>query len=892
MQKDGSPDGRRDLRGRIETFLGVRLAGWAWDAAAPEGAVLLDVLIDGRPWRQIVADRPRPDLADVASVRSGFAVDLPETMADGRDHTVIVRVAGTELAFAGCPLTFRAAAPGQVIGAGLQGMDGATVRGWAFNHARPGEPVALSLAIDGVPAGTAVADRFRADLAAAGLGRGRCAFEIPLPMSVCDGLEHQLSVTAIATGQLLPGSPMRVRIDPGKAYRSCLDWAPGRDLSGWVCNEMEPDRAVTVEILVDGRLYRTVVANRYRADLDAAGIGNGRHGFVAPLPASRTGETEVVEVRARVASADVELAGGPKRIDIATSYASWVLRHDTLDGFDRTAIHRRIAGMPRRPLLSVLMPVYNPREDLLRAAIGSVRAQLYRDWELCIADDASTEPQVSRVLEEATRNDPRIKVVRRPVNGHISAASNSALELVSGEFIVLLDNDDLLAEHALYMIAEELLRHPEATIIYSDEDKIDEGGQRYDPYFKSGWNPDLMQAQNCISHLGAYRTALVRELGGFTLGLEGSQDYDLALRVSERSMPGAIRHIPHVLYHWRATEGSTAVSIDAKGYAVKAMKAGLAASLRRQGRGGRVVASPVSPFLHVKHPLSRPHPLVSVIIRAHDRPELLRACLDGLTEVTAYAEREVLVVDSGSTRPDALDLLCALDGRDGVRVIRNDIPLNRSSLNNRAVAACNGDVLLFLDDSVKALHRGWLHEMVRQCLRPEVGAVGARLQYPSGEVQHAGVVLGVRGMAAHAHHGLLRQDPGYGGRAWLVQNVSAVTAACMAVRRSVFEEAGGFDAAELPDSFADVDFCLRLGARGYRIVYTPFARLLQHRKASHGPGDGELERYRLSATEREAMRRRWGGLLDADPFYNPNLSMEREDFALAFPSRARRPWRD
>lgn len=892
MQQAGSTNEHRNLRGRIETFLGVRLSGWVWDAAAPADSVLLDVLIDGRLWAQIVADHPRPDLANIASDRCGFTADLPEIMVDGQEHSVIVKVVGTELAFTGCPLTFRAAAPGQVIGGRLETVDRVTARGWAFNHARPSEPVALSFAVDGVLAGTTIADQFRTDLAGAGLGKGRCAFEVRLPVSACDGLKHQLSVMATATGQLLPGSPMSIRIDPDKAYRGCLDLTAGSDISGWVCNEMDPDRAVTVEILVDGRPYQTVVANRYRADLDAARIGNGRHGFIVPLPASQTGPPDVVEVRARVASADVELDGSPNRIDIATSYASWVLRHDTLDGSDRMAIHRRIAGMPRRPLLSVLMPVYNPREDLLRAAIGSVRAQLYPDWELCIADDASTEPQVSRVLEEASRNDPRIKVVRRPVNGHISAASNSALELVSGEFIVLLDNDDLLAEHALYMVVEELLRHPDATIIYSDEDKIDESGHRYDPYFKSDWNPDLMQAQNCISHLGAYRTVLVRALGGFTLGLEGSQDYDLALRVSEHSMPGAIRHIPHVLYHWRATEGSTAVSIDAKGYAVKAMKAGLAASLRRQGRGGRVVASPVSPFLHVKHPLSRPRPLVSIIIPTHDRPELLRACLEGLTEGTAYAEREVLIVDNGSTQPDALDLLRAIDGRDGVRVIRDDVSLSRSSLNNRAVTACNGDILLFLDSTIKTLHRGWLHEMVRQCLRPEVGAVGARLEYPSGEVQHAGIILSVRGAAAHAHHGLAQKDPGHGGRAWLVQNVSAVTGACMAVRRSVFDETGGFDAAELPESFGDVDFCLRLGARGYRIVYTPFARLLQHGNASCGPNVGALERYRLASREQDVMRRRWGRLLDVDPFYNPNLSTVREDFTLAFPPRVHRAWRN
>ena len=290
-------------------------------------------------------------------------------------------------------------------------------------------------------------------------------------------------------------------------------------------------------------------------------------------------------------------------------YAVWVDRYDRLTTTDREAIERHIGELPQRPRIAVVMPVYNPRAEDLRGAIESVRSQIYPHWELCIADDASTEPDVAPLLRDYARRDDRIKVTVRSENGHIAAASNSALALATAEFVALLDHDDLLAPHALYMVAVEINRWPRADLIYSDEDKIDADGRRFDPYFKSDWNPDLVLSQNMISHLGVYRTALVRAAGGFRVGFEGSQDYDLALRIIERTAPERIRHIPFVLYHWRTAPGSTAAGTQNKSYAVDAARRAIQEHLDRSGVAARVTAAPGLPdYSRVIRPLPEPPP--------------------------------------------------------------------------------------------------------------------------------------------------------------------------------------------------------------------------------------------------------------------------------------------
>lgn len=578
-----------------------------------------------------------------------------------------------------------------------------------------------------------------------------------------------------------------------------------------------------------------------------------------------------------------------RRLGGRGTYPRWVRLYDTISPADGRAIRADIAAFARRPLISIVMPVFNPPARFLRAALDSVRDQLYPDWELCVADDASTLPHVGRVLADYAARDPRIKLVPRPANGGISAASNSALALAAGEFVALLDHDDVLPAHALYLVAREILRHPEADLIYSDEDKIDRRGRRFDPYFKSDWNPDLFLAQNMVSHLGVYRSFLVREVGGFRSEFDGSQDYDLALRVVERSEAGRIRHIPHILYHWRAIAGSAARSGAEKPYARIAARNAVAAHLERRGVAAEVDFARGPSFQEIRYPLAA-EPSVTILIPTRDKSDLLARCLSGLLGATDYRNFEVLIVDNQSREPATERLYRTLAADPRVRVLRYDQPFNFSRLNNWAAAQAGGEILLFLNNDTEVIHQDWLRHMAANAVRPGVGAVGAKLLYPDGRVQHGGVILGMGGVAAHFHLRRRAEDPGYFGRALLQQDLSAVTAACLAMRRSVFEEIGGFEAAHLAVAFNDIDLCLRLRERGYRVVWTPLARLYHHESASRAC-DLLPDQQPRFGREIAYMRARWGAILDGDPCFNPNLSLWDPTIALAFPPRVSHPWR-
>jgi GT2 family glycosyltransferase len=578
-----------------------------------------------------------------------------------------------------------------------------------------------------------------------------------------------------------------------------------------------------------------------------------------------------------------------RRIGRSAAYPRWVRLYDTLSRADRRAIRAEIERFERRPLISIVMPVFNPPERFLRAALASVREQLYPNWQLCIADDASTLPHVARILTEYAASDPRIEVVRRPANGGISAASNSALAMAAGEFVALLDHDDVLPAHALYRVAREILRDPAVDLIYSDEDKLDRRGRRFDPYFKSDWNPDLFLAQNMISHLGVYRRALVAEVGGFRSEFDGSQDYDLALRIIEKTTAERIRHIPQILYHWRAIAGSAARSAAAKPYALSAARNAVAGHLERRGIRAEIGFVRNLSFQEIRFPLAD-EPCVTIIIPTRDRSDLLARCLDGILAGTDYRNFEVLIVDNLSSEPATDQLYRQLGTDPRIRILRYEQPFNFSLINNWAAAQTEGDILLFLNNDTEIIDRDWLQHMAANAVRPEVGAVGAKLLYPDGRVQHGGIILGMGGVAAHFHLRRRAEDAGYFGRAQLQQNLSAVTAACLAVRRRIFEEIGGFDGANLAVAYNDVDFCLRLRERGYLIVWTPLARLYHHESASR-PSDLLPDQQQRFARETRHMRARWGRLLDHDPYFNPNLSLWDPTIGLAFPPRLSHPWR-
>jgi GT2 family glycosyltransferase len=534
------------------------------------------------------------------------------------------------------------------------------------------------------------------------------------------------------------------------------------------------------------------------------------------------------------------------------------------------------------------MPVFNTPERYLREALASVVDQLYPHWELCVADDASTAPHVAAVLVEYAARDARIKIVARAANGGISAATNSAVDIATGEFIGLLDHDDVLPQHALYMVAREIARDAKLDLVYSDEDKISRWGRRYDPHFKSDWNPDLFLTQNMISHLGVYRTSLVRKVGGLRAEFDGSQDYDLALRIVEQTQPQRIRHIPRVLYHWRAAAGSAARSAGAKPYAVEAARRAVRDHLRRRGVRAAVELADGSPFLQVCYSLDV-EPSVSIIVPTKDQRDLLSRCVDGILNRTRYRKLQVLIVDNRSEKPATHAYLGEIAADPRVRVIRYDEPFNFSLVNNWAATQATGEVLLFLNNDTEVIGPDWLRHLVANACRCEVGAVGAKLLYPSGRVQHGGVILGMGGVGGHFHLGCQRHDPGYFSRAVLQQNLSAVTAACIAMRRTVFDEIGGFNG-DLRVAFNDVELCLRIRQRGYLIVWTPLAELYHHESASRG-SDLLSARHQEFSQEVEYMRMNWGEVLDRDPYFNPNLSLRDLSISLAFPPAIDKPWR-
>jgi len=564
-------------------------------------------------------------------------------------------------------------------------------------------------------------------------------------------------------------------------------------------------------------------------------------------------------------------------------YDEWVRRYDTLTDVDRNEIRKRINSFGVRPLISVLMPVFNTPEPWLRKAIDSLRSQLYGNWELCIADDASTALHVRQILKEYENCDPRIRVVWREKNGHISASSNSALELVRGDFIAMLDHDDEISEHALYLVAEELNRNPELDFLYSDQDKIDTNGTRYDPYFKSDFNPDLLRSQNYVDHLAVFRTSIVRDIGGWRTAFDGSQDYDLVLRFIELTTPAKICHIPYVLYHWRAVPGSIASHVNEKNYAPMRSRQALAEHLDRLGIQANVTSNYPDYSIHrVIYSLPKEVPLVSIIIPTMDGLEFLSRCIDGVLHKTDYVNIEVIIVNNRSVKTETHDYLKSISKDRRIKILDYDFEFNYSKINNFAVREAKGSILALLNNDVEVINGDWLTEMVSHALRPEIGAVGAKLYYPDDTIQHAGVFLGYKGRAGHIYRYASRYWMGHWARAVLVQNFTAVTAACMVLRRDVFEEVGGFDEQRLTITFNDVDLCLRIYEKGYRNLFTPHAELYHLESKTRGKLAYQVEE--------DYFENRWKHLINRDPAYNPNLTIESEDLAPAFPPRLQHPW--
>lgn len=558
------------------------------------------------------------------------------------------------------------------------------------------------------------------------------------------------------------------------------------------------------------------------------------------------------------------------------SYQTWAQVHATPSTADLDA-WRSADKEGNQPLISILVPVYNAKPEHLKAALASVRAQTHERWELCIADDASTRPEVREIILEATRSDSRVKHVFRPINGHISQASNSALELATGDFITLLDQDDLLAPHALSVMANEVRQYPNATIVYSDEDKVDDRGWRSSPHFKPDWNHTLLLSQNYVCHLLMIRRTLVHAVGGFRLGYEGAQDHDLLLRCVEHTPPENIRHIPQVLYHWRAHASSTAKTLDSKPYAQMNGRRAVQEHLDRTGIKAKVTLDGL--FYRVNYAPLTKWPKVSVVIPTRDKPDLLRQCVSSVLTRTNYEDIEFLIVDNGSTDPEAVARLGRFASDSRVRLIRDESPFNYSALNNFAVTQSTGEVICLLNNDIEVIQPGWLQEMVVSLLQPEVGIVGCRLYYPNGTLQHAGVIVGLGGDAGHIFRGQHRHDPNYMYRPMLRHELSAVTAACLVTRRETFEQLNGLDTS-FSVAFNDIDYCLRARKKGWKVIYSPYAELIHHESASRGRDKSHKQRTRL-ADERARFVERHSDFIDYDPAYNPNLTNVYENASLA-----------
>ena len=565
------------------------------------------------------------------------------------------------------------------------------------------------------------------------------------------------------------------------------------------------------------------------------------------------------------------------------TYDQWIKAYDCFNDNDKELLKKQIKKFKSKPLISIVMPTYNSNVAWLKSAIESVQNQIYHNWELCIADDASTDKNVIKILKKYSKNDLRIKVVFREKNGHISESSNTALSITTGHWVAFLDHDDLLSETALFYVAKYISENPNAGLIYSDEDKLDEKGNRFDPYFKPDWNPDLFLSHNLICHLSVYKKSLVLRAGGFRVGYEGAQDYDLALRVSKFLSVDQIGHIPRILYHWRSHRGSTALSGKEKVYALEAGVKALNDHLKSSQIDGKAELTDFGMY-RVRYELPSSQPLVSLIIPTRNGYSILKKCIDSIVNKTTYKTYEILVIDNGSDDSATLEYLANINRLKNVKVLRDDGPFNYSALNNNAVRNCKSDFIALINNDVEVITPEWLSEMVSLAIQPGVGCVGARLWYPNDTLQHGGVILGLGGVAGHSHKYLPKGHPGHFGRARLIQNFSAVTAACLLVRRKIYDEVGGFDEVNLTVAFNDVDFCLKILEKGYRNVWTPYAELYHHESISRGLEDSPKKIARFQS-EINFIKEKWGSRLLVDPAYSPNLTLDAENFTIAWPPR-------
>ena len=526
---------------------------------------------------------------------------------------------------------------------------------------------------------------------------------------------------------------------------------------------------------------------------------------------------------------------------------------------------------------SIVVPVHNTPETWLRACIDSVIDQSYINWQLVLVDDGSSEKSIRELLSQYSNADIRIDTIYSETSEHICRATNKGIDYCKGDYILFLDHDDELSRHALNEMAHVLLENPNVKFIYSDEDLISAEGKRVLPHFKPDWNPELLLAHNYVTHLTCYESGTLMQLGGLRDGTEGAQDFDLVLRAKHLLTEQEIYHIPKVLYHWRMVEGSTALDSGAKNYATESGLAALKYHCEALGNNVNIGHSAHTNFYKVSWPLPNKLLMLSIIIPNKNCKSLLEACLESIFKTADWSNYEVIIVDNGSTCPETLKYYSYLAKDESIKIIYKPIPFNFSLLNNYGVRQASGEFLLLLNNDVEALEPGWMSEMLSLVNRAEVGCVGAKLLYPDGTIQHAGIVMGLGGYAAHSHRGFPGNESGYINRLNVRQNYSAVTAACLMIRKSVYVEVGGMDES-YEVAYNDVDFCLRVLEKGYKNVFTPYATLLHHESKTRGE-DSSSEQIERFDKEKKLLLDRWADIINHDPAYNPNLTRSHEDFS-------------
>jgi GT2 family glycosyltransferase len=812
---------KRIIRGFMDPMTSGAISGWAVDVADLRAPLKLRVLIDSQNVDVIVCGMPREDAAafHLPTDKVGFVFAIPARFVDGGRHVLqFATIDGVSVALSsphGAPMPdyhFCLARQNQVEGV-LDGVVDGLIQGWALNVDHRANTrtggVRIMVVSAGQPVAELLADQYRADVADALDADPACGFTFSPAPALRHGRRVTLRFYAMPERLELRGSPIEISFP----------------------DDGERDRINALIARAD-ELFS--YAYHLRRELKAA------------LPVERY---------------------------MLSDYTRWAAKSAPL------ALARAIARYGDLPeceaLVSIICPVYRPEIKDFLAAVDSVRAQSYPHWELLLVDDASEDVMLTEAMQQLAAREPRIRLFSLTKNGGISRATNVGVAAAAGRFIAFFDHDDVLDPAAL----EIMLRAQAATgakLLYSDEDKIDRSGTLSEPHFKPDFNHRFLLDVNYICHFVLAEAALVRQVGELDPQFDGAQDHDFLLRVTEVLAPAQIHHVPEILYHWRKSASSTASAGGAKPFAAGAGALAVAAHLRRRGMDAQINSRGALTCYQVnwQPPAASLRKGVSILIPFRDKIELTKACVDAIRACTENVDYEIILLDNWSNDAGAEAFCVAQANTAGTRVIRIAEPFNYSRINNLGAADARYEFLLLLNNDVFVSGSAWLRTMLNELLVDDsVAAVGAKLLYPNGTVQHAGVVLGVGGIADHAFRGLPGDAPGYVMRAMAAQEISAVTAACMLVRKSAFDAVGRFDEAELTVAFNDVDLCVKLTQAGWKIIFVPDAVAEHQESISRGDdlNESKVARFML---ENEVMRQRYAAVLPYDPFYNRNFSRE------------------